>query len=298
MEISTVSDGDLLSEISRRFEEKQSSIAEMEFLTKKLLAMNEESQQAQEVKSQFLSLIKNEFNNPMSSLLNLSNLMLKKSNDDKLTSIADMMKIELLKLDFSLKNIFAASEIEAGEIANDYSQIQMSELVNEVIDYFSYLIHEKKLVVNFEDRCGDPVISDSQKLDMILLNLLSNACEYSYDDSQIDLFFECDDDEYRIIIEDSGEGVANDHAKDIYNRFSHFESGKTRRTAGLGLGLSVTRGLAEALDGTIDNVTTDEGKTRFVVTFAKVDEATIDLSTGIGANEFMFDDDAGDMVEF
>ena len=298
MELSNVSDGDLLGEISRRFEEKQSSIAEMEFLTRKLLTMNEESKKAQAVKSQFLSLIKNEFNNPMSSLLNLANLMLKKSSDDKLTSIADMMKVELLKLDFSLKNIFAASEIEAGEIANDYSQIRMEELVSEVIDYFSYLIQEKKLTVNFEDRCGTTVVSDAQKLDMILLNLLSNACEYSYDDSQIDLFFECEGDVYRIVIEDSGEGIAHDHAKDIYNRFSHFESGKTRRTAGLGLGLSVTRGLAEALDGTIDNVTTEEGKTRFVVTFAKVDESTIDLSTGIGANEFMFDDDAGDMVEF
>ncbi len=298
MEISKVSDGDLLKEISRRFDEKQSSIAEMEFLTKKLLAMNEESQKAQEVKSKFLSLIKNEFNNPMSSLLNLANLVLKKSDDEKLGSIADMMKIELLKLDFSLKNIFSASEIEAGEIANDYSQIRIEEIYNEVIDYFSYMIAEKKLDVKFENRCDDTVISDAQKLDMILLNLISNACEYSYDDSQVNVIFECDDEKYKIIVEDSGEGIAQDHAKDIYNRFSHFETGKTRRTAGLGLGLSVTRGLAEALDGSIDNVTTEEGKTRFVVTFAKVDESTIDLSTGIGANEFMFDDDAGDMVEF
>ncbi len=298
MGMEQVSDSDLLKEIGRRFDEKQSSIAEMEFLTKKLLAMNEESQKAQDVKSKFLSLIKNEFNNPMSSLLNLSNMMLKKSDDPTLTSIADMMKIELLKLDFSLKNIFAASEIEAGEIANDYSEIQIEEIVKEVVDYFSYMIHEKNVELKFENRCDIKLVSDSQKLNMILLNLISNACEYSYDNSRIDVFFSCDDDCYSIVVEDSGEGIAQDHAKDIYNRFSHFESGKTRRTAGLGLGLSVTRGLAEALDGTIDNVTTAEGKTRFTVTFSKVDESTVEFSKGIGANEFMFDDDAGYMVEF
>lgn len=73
-----VTDNELLEEISRRFEEKKSSIKEMEFMTKKLLKMNDKYKHAQDVKSRFLSLIKNEFNNPMSSLLNISNLILKK----------------------------------------------------------------------------------------------------------------------------------------------------------------------------------------------------------------------------
>lgn len=78
MDITETSDNDLLEEIKRRFDEKQASINEMEFMTKKLLDLNEKNKQAQDVKSKFLSLIKNEFNNPMSSLLNLVNMMKKK----------------------------------------------------------------------------------------------------------------------------------------------------------------------------------------------------------------------------
>jgi hypothetical protein len=102
MDLSTLSDSSLLKEIDRRFKEKQSSIEEMEFLTKKLLELNEKSKKAQEVKSQFLSLVKNEFNNPVSSLLNVAD-MLKKANDlEKVHIMGDLLKRDLLKMDFSL----------------------------------------------------------------------------------------------------------------------------------------------------------------------------------------------------
>ncbi len=298
MDISKTSDQQLLDEIGRRFDEKKASIEEMEFMTKKLLELNEKNKEAQDVKSKFLSLIKNEFNNPMSSLLNLVNMIEKKVEDPKIKELSSMMNMELLKLDFSLKNIFSASEIEAGETGNDYSEVNIEEIFEELVEYFKYLIEEKNLTLNYHAECEKSIISDSQKINIILLNLISNACEYSYNDSQIDIKLACDENSYIIKVEDSGEGVSKDHAKDIYNRFSHFESGNTRRTAGLGLGLSVARGFAEALDGSIDNITND-GKTIFIVTLPKVNKEDVDLSQGFGANEFMFDDNNSDeMVEF
>ena len=185
MEISTITDEKLLQEIGRRFEEKKASIKEMEFMTKKLLNLNEKNRDSQEVKSQFLSLIKNEFNNPMSALLNITNIMNKKITDPKMLELSGMMKMELLKLDFSLKNIFSASEIEAGETANDYSSVDIKNIFDEVVDYFTYLIEEKSLKVQYLCNCDEEIISDTQKIDIILLNLISNACEYSFENSQI-----------------------------------------------------------------------------------------------------------------
>jgi len=296
MDISKTSDSELLDEIGRRFDEKKASIEEMEFMTKKLLDMNEKNKQAQDVKSKFLSLIKNEFNNPMSSLLNLANMMNKKAKDDKTAELSSMMHMELLKLDFSLKNIFSASEIEAGEIGNDYSEVNVEEIYEEIVEYFSYLIEEKNLSISYNSQCDKNIISDSQKINIILLNLISNACEYSYQDATIDVKLECNDESYVLKVEDMGEGVSKDHAKDIYNRFSHFESGNTRRTAGLGLGLSVARGFAEALEGSIDNITKDS-KTIFIVTLPKVNKEDVELSQGFGSNEFIFEDN-DEMVEF
>lgn len=298
MDISKTSDTQILEEIGRRFEEKESSIKEMEFMTKKLLDLNEKNKEAQDVKSKFLSLIKNEFNNPMSSLLNLVNMMNKKVEDEKIKNLSSMMKMELLKLDFSLKNIFSASEIEAGEIANDYSKVDIKDIYEEIVEYFNYLVEDKNLKMNYDSKCSEDIISDSQKIYIILLNLISNACEYSYNDAEIDVVIGCNEKNYVLVVEDTGEGVSHDHAKDIYNRFSHFESGNARRTAGLGLGLSVARGMTEALDGSIDNITKD-GKTIFMVTIPKVNTDEVEFSQGVGSNEFIFNDkDEDGMVEF
>ena len=300
MDISNAKDDELLKEIERRFHEKASSIKEMEFLTKKLLNMNEKSKNAQEVKSHFLSLVKNEFNNPMSSLLNISSMLSTTNDIKKINTLGFLLKKELLTIDFSLKNIFAASEIEAGEIGNEYSKISIKEIFDEIKTYFIGLIEEKNLTICFENRCEKKIISDSQKMYLILLNLVSNACEYSYKNGKIKVILECGKSNFKIIVEDNGEGVKKEHCKDIYNRFVHFETGKTRETAGLGLGLSVTKGMSEALDGIIDNVQYKE-VTRFIVIFPYVNEDKLDLSTAFGSNEFMFntqDSDTDEMVEF
>jgi signal transduction histidine kinase len=295
MDIATLDDSALLREIERRFKEKQSSIEEMEFLTKKLLEMNEKSKQAQEVKSQFLSLVKNEFNNPVSSLLSVADMLQRAQNLDKARAMGELLKRDLLKMDFSLRNIFAASEIEAGEIANDYNQIDIEELVEEMKEYFTLLIVDKGLHVTLENHCTKPLISDSHKMHLILLNLLSNACEFSYENKPVPVRFTCNAKGYTLVVENFGEGISEDHTKEIYNRFVHFETGNTRASAGLGLGLSVARGMCEALDGTIDNTHSGEA-IQFVVFIPYVSEEDISISKVHGSNEFMFDED--EMMEF
>lgn len=165
-----------------------------------------------------------------------------------------------------------------------------------MVEYFGYLIEEKNLGLLFENNCEKEIISDSQKLYLILLNLISNACEYSYPNSAVTMKVECGEISYKLIVEDKGEGVQEAHTKEIYNRFTHFETGKTRGTAGLGLGLSVAKGMCEALGGLIDNE--KEGDiTRFIVTIPFVDEKELELSTAFGSNEFMFED-SDSMMEF
>lgn len=298
MDISKAEDAELLKEIGRRFEEKASSINEMEFLTKKLLDLNEKSKNAQEVKSQFLSLVKNEFNNPMSSLLNISSMLSQTKDIGKINTLGDLLKRELLTIDFSLKNIFAASEIEAGEIGNEYSKISMKEIFSEVSSYFENLIQDKNLTLSLVYNCEKELISDSQKIYLLLLNLVSNACEYSYNNKEVKVIVECREKSFQLIVEDYGEGIKEEHCKDIFNRFVHYETGNTRETAGLGLGLSVAKGMCEALDGDIDNIECGEGTTRFIANIPYVDEKNLDLSTAFGSNEFMFDSDSDEMVEF
>lgn len=298
MDIAQINDKELLKEIGRRFEEKASSIEEMEFLTKKLMELNEKSKNAQEVKSQFLSLVKNEFNNPISSLLNISTMLTNAKDLSKVNALGRMLHEELITIDFSLKNIFAASEIEAGETANDYNKVDVKQVFEEITEYFKYLIEDKNIDIQYEASCDKEIVSDSQKIYLILLNLISNACEYSYKNSLVHVNLDCDDAHFTITVKDFGEGIKEEHSKEIYNRFIHFETGHTRATAGLGLGLSVTKGMCEALEGNIDNINKGD-TTIFIVKIPLVDGDEHELSTAFGSNEFMFDEnDSDEMMEF
>lgn len=282
-----LSDQELLSEISRRFDEKEASIKEMEFMTKKLLDMNEKTKEAEATKSKFLSLIKNEFNNPISTLLNISTKLVEKKNQDKFEAMSQMMHLELLRLDFHLKNIFSATEIEAGEIANDFSVIDITTIYNDALESFRYLIEDKKLTVTLESDTQGDFVADAQKIYMIMLNLISNACEFSYEEKQVHVRFKELTENFSLEVEDFGEGVFAPDKKEIYNRFTQFHKGETRPYSGLGLGLSVARALVEALDGDIDYVS-EKGHTTFTVYLPKRELG--DASTSLGANEFMFDD--------
>lgn len=287
-ELDKITDKDLLGEIGRRFEEKAASLQEMEFMTKKLLELNEQTKKAEAIKSQFLSLIKNEFNNPISSLLNLSRMLVTKKSPERFDEMVRLQQMELLRLDFQLKNIFSATEIEAGEIANDYVKVDMESVFNDALASFRYLVEEKKLQVSYEPHCEGEIVSDAGKLYMILLNLISNACEFSYPEAKVHVRTRCDDQVFILEVEDFGEGIHLDFKAEIFNRFSKYSTGKTRAHSGLGLGLSVVRAMAEALEGDVD-FSTKDGNTVFTVTLPlKNDELT--ASSGQGSNETFFDD--------
>ncbi|MCV6607791.1 MAG: HAMP domain-containing histidine kinase [Campylobacterales bacterium] len=296
--LESIDDNKLIEEISRRFEEKQASIKEMEFMTKKLLDLNEQAKEAEAVKSQFLSLIKNEFNNPISSLLSLSGKLVNNSNPDRIPQIGNMINEELLRLDFQLKNLFSASEIEAGNIADDLTTVNFGDILDDAVKSFKYVINEKNLVVKFKEDEDLRFVTDSQKLYLILLNLISNACEFSFPDSKIKVKISENNGEIKIKVEDFGEGIAVHFHKEIYNRFARYSTGKTRAHSGLGLGLSIVRALVESMDGSVD-FQSEEGNTTFTVILPKLSEDLAEGGSG-GSNDFMFEDfgeDDGEMLE-
>ena len=305
MDLRDAEDKDIIAEISRRFNEKSASMKEMEFLTKKLLEVNEKALESEKIKTQFLSLIKNEFNNPLSSLLSLGNSLKthldKEKSGEKIDEITKFINMEIRKLDFYFKNIFAATEIEAGEIANYYSSINFKNTLDDVLYTLKYLIEDKNLNIEFIDSCQSQIISDSEKIYLILLNLISNACEHSYRDSKIIFKLECDEKYFFLTITDFGEGISKHFKKEVFNRFTKYSSGKTRAEVGLGLGLSITLGESEALDGAID-FETKEGETIFTVKIPKVNEKLMSMDSSESSNELFFDsfedDDESEAKEF
>jgi len=293
--IRDLQDDELVNEIRYRLDEKTSSLKETEFLNKKLIGLNNKLLEQDSVKSQFLSLIKNEFNNPISSLLNLSGRLAINPDTDRRVEISQMINLEVLRLDFQIKNIIAANEIEAGETQNYITKVNLSVLFDDIQKAFKYVVADKSLTILIKDELnGQDVYSDAHKIELIASNLLSNACEFSFANSEITIRYWISDDKLHLEIIDHGEGIAVEQKLDVYNRFARYSQGHTRAQTGLGLGLSIVKGMVEAMDGFID-YSTEIGKTTTFLAIIPCGARAGDSS--LGANELFFDDfnDASEM---
>lgn len=295
----TVSDAVLLEEVKRRFDQKNSTLNEMEFLTKKLYVLNEKLKEHDSIKGEFLSLIKNVFNNPLSSLLNLSSMMRKNEDSPKTQTMKQLLDMELRKLDFQLNNIFTAAEIEAGEIANYWSEVDLKLLIQEVRDIFAYLIEEKELMFEIDVVLDRLIVSDAKKLHTIFSNLISNACEYSFRGKKVVISARISNEILVISVSNVGDIIDKKDKREIFSRFKKVRGRSSRAREGvdgLGLGLSIVSSLAESLDGEVD-YNSSETETLFVVRMKLQDQKKAEALMSDSANEFMFDD-TQEMKEF
>lgn len=287
-ELEKISDVELLGEIQRRFDEKNRTLNETEFLNKKLIELNKRLMEADSVKSQFLSLIKNEFNNPISSVLNICSHLVSGKKPEKAHELIEMLHMEVLRLDFQIKNIIAASEIEAGKSENYYMKVDFASIMDDVRSSFYYLIKDKNLNLEFTDETKGDIYTDAGKIYLILLNLVSNASEYTFENGNIWVAVRNDDKNLYIDVKDDGEGIEVENKLLVYNRFTQFSKGATRAKTGLGLGLSVVKGVVEALGGEVD-YESKKGKTEFSITIPLPSEDLVRSGSG-GSNDILFED--------
>lgn len=270
----------LIEEIQRRFIERESTINDMNIMMKKMEELNKKLLKAEENKSKFMSIIKNEFNNPLASMLSLSKSLLSSSDNEKVTFIAKTLEEESLLLDFQIHNIITAAEIESGTLDLQKSTADFNDIILESKEKLKYAIANKSTnVVNNVSFENDFSI-DRDKVLLIIINLLSNSIEYSPKDSTVEIDIIEGVDDFTLTIKDYGEGIDESEKDKIFNRFYQAHSGMNRTHRGQGLGLSVVKDLVDFLEGEIKFDSKLGEFTLFQITLPKLSK-----------EELMFDDD-------
>lgn len=296
--MSGLTDEELIDELKKRFTHTKQTLYDLKMLTKKLEEVNKKLEESEKVKSTFVSHMKNEINNPLTSILGLSQQLVQMGNDpDMVTVVANMIHSEAFSLDFQLRNIFAAAEIESGESTVHVTRVDVETLINDAIDSFRHLSNDKSLTIIYsrlEANQGDEKLlfkSDAEKLSLIFTNLLSNAIEFNRAGGSITINAGVVDNNLSFSMSDTGVGLDPDNIKVIFDRFTQLQSGSKKQHKGHGLGLSITKAIIDMLEGDISvSCTIDRGCT-FTVSVPQV-ETDIDADAfSVDGNEFFFGDD-------
>jgi len=283
-----LTDQQLIEELRERFDMNRRALHDLQTMTRKLEIVNAKLQDSEALKSQFLSNIRNEINNPLSSIIGLARQLMHGTVPDP-ARMAAIIHAEAFNLDFQLRNIFIAAELEAGELEPSVSRTDIAGLISGALDLFRYQVEEKRLRVE-QSVPGELIfVTDAEKLQVMLNNLLANAIEFSLEGGSVRIEAERHDDRLCLKVVDSGIGIAAENQEKIFDRFRQLDSGSTKGHRGHGLGLSIIRAVCDLLGGAID-LESDLGKgCCFTLTLPEIDSEAADVLAKDG-NFFLFEE--------
>ena len=285
-----INDSTLISELEKRFNDNKKAIAELEEMTAQLKAVNRKLEESESLKSHFISNIRNEIINPFTSIINLSKQIGSINDIEKAKRNAALIHGEAFFLDFQLKNIFAAAELEAGETFPQIYSVNVMSTINGLIESYQSNITAKKVNIIVKSSIPDDFTfkSDPGKLTLIYSNLLNNAILFSKEGGDIEITVSFEYDSIVFVVKDSGIGIEEDKMKLIFDRFKRIDNTINTLSSGYGLGLSVAKAITDMLNGTISVESRVNDGSTFTVLIPDVHMDTEATGTAIDENGMLF----------
>ena len=290
-----LSDEELLKELAERVEEKNRALFDLRMTTKRLEDVNRRLVESEALKGHFLSNIRNEINNPLSVIIAMASEISAGIAQDpaECRTLAAAIQGEAFTLDFQMRNIFCAAEIEAGEAIPTAAQVDLHALVEATVSSFGPLAAAQglELRTGWEEEPGvKPFFAtDPAKVQLILANLLSNALKFGGKDTAVTVTVHRGADEVRLSVEDGGIGIDPADQGVIFERFRQLEGGLVKGYAGHGLGLSIVKALLELLGGSIAVDSAAGRGSRFTALIPESRGAGGEDVFATAGNEFFFD---------
>ncbi len=289
------SDEELLKELAARVEEKNRALFDLRMTTRRLEDVNRRLVESEALKGHFLSNIRNEINNPLAVIIAMAGEINAGIARDpaECRTLAAAIQGEAFTLDFQMRNIFCAAEIEAGEAIPTAAQVDLRALVEATVTSFGPLAAARgvELRTSWEEEPGVESLftTDPAKLQLILANLLSNALKFGGASAPVQVAVQRGAGELRLSVEDRGIGIdPADHAA-IFERFRQLEGGLAKGYAGHGLGLSIVKALLELLGGAITVDSAAGRGSRFTALIPETSGAGGEDVFADAGNEFFFD---------
>jgi len=222
-----------------------------------------ESEAANKAKSAFLATMSHELRTPLNAIGGYADL-LEVGVHGELTDLQqrDVTRIKrsqrhLLSL---INDILNFAKIDSGKVEYATRAIVLIDDLPELETLIAPQLREKQ--IEYSLLCDDPdcsVYADPDKMQQILLNLLSNALKFTEPGGRITLGCRSVGDDVKIIVRDSGIGIAPAKLDTIFEPFIQLDRATTSQHEGTGLGLSISRDLARAMGGDL-TVASEVGK--------------------------------------
>ena len=226
------------------------------------------------LKSEFISIVSHELRTPLTSINSALDIILKGTTgevNDAMEKFLNIAKRNVTRLSAIIYDLLDLSKIEAGKMEFRFEKTNINLTVELVKNTLENLAKEQNISVNLHlDNSLDLVYIDTQRMEQVLTNLISNAIKFTHENGIIEItsskissdeirnnnFFsslpEHLSNEYvKIAVKDNGIGIAPENWNKVFEQFKQIENSLSRKVGGSGLGLPIAKRLMDAHKGFI-----------------------------------------------
>ncbi len=223
-------------------------------ISENLVAAKEKAEESDQLKSAFLSNMSHEIRTPMNGIIGFSELLLdpflESGQIAKFAGIINKSGNRLLSI---VEDIMDISKIESCQIQVKKQLLSVNQLINAIQKEYSFKAIEKGIELRLEMLSLQYELfieSDETKLSKVLTNFVDNSIKFTHD-GYVEIGIKLTEDFVQFHIKDTGIGIQKEFHDKIFERFRQTESVYTRKYGGIGLGLTISKGLVELLGGTV-----------------------------------------------
>lgn len=203
-------------------------------------------------KNDFIGMVSHELKTPLTSLaaiLQLADRKLKNSEDQFLVTAMQKANIQVKRMSNMISSFLNVSRLESAKLLIDKHEFDLQELIEDIVKETRLTISSH--TVTFQNLTKIIINADSDKINSVLTNLISNAVKYSPNGKVIEVKCELIENTVRISVKDEGMGLQPQDIDKVFDRYYRVESNHTRLISGFGIGLYLSAEIIRQHNGEI-----------------------------------------------
>lgn len=210
-----------------------------------------------------------ELRTPVAAIRSMTDIVLERETPverEEYVSVLRDINTEAERLGHLISDLLVLARSDENEVAFEHEPVRLDQLARDVISTMEILATEKG--IRLEVQADEPVrvTGDEVRLIQVMMNLMDNAINYTNDGGTIRITVQAEQENARLMVSDTGSGIAPEHLPHIFERFYRVDPARSRTAGGTGLGLAIVDWIVRAHQGSIA-VESQVGKgTTFTVT--------------------------------
>lgn len=232
------------------------------------------------MQTDFISTVSHELRTPLTSIRGFADTLIQYKNN-----LSEEQKIKFLtnikeqsdRLISLVENLLAAASADNRDSASDSvfvcKSVNVKDAAQKTITLLKQKYPRKAINIKISDNLPE-ILADGEKFEQILLNLLENACKYSFENSDAEISAINTGKEVEISVANDGLTIEDEDKAKVFEKFSRLDNPMTRLTQGSGIGLFLTKNITEKMGGRIQ-LESKEEHTVFTVVFPIATEENI-----------------------